>query len=111
MTHSTLGTTDLRIGPLCLGTMTFVDGAEESVCREMYARCRDHNLNFFDCANVYADGESERILGRLIRGHRQDVVVATKAYYPIGDDLSTGGLGSTNLILALEASLKRLDTH
>jgi aryl-alcohol dehydrogenase-like predicted oxidoreductase len=110
MTYSTLGNTDLAVGPLCFGTMTFGDGAEESVCREMYARCRNFGINLFDCANVYAGGESERILGRLVDDHRQDVLITTKAYYPMGGDKSTQGLGKVNMTNALEASLNRLNT-
>lgn len=110
MNYSTLGNTELKVPSLCFGTMTFGDGSEESVCRELYARCRDRGVNLFDCANVYADGDSERILGRLINNHRSDVVVATKAYYPMGGDVSTQGLGRSNLIKALHDSLKRLNT-
>ncbi len=110
MNYSTLGNTNLKVAPLCLGTMTFGDGAEESVCRAIYARCRDRGINMFDCANVYADGESERILGRLIKSHRADVIVATKAYYPMGDGVITQGLDRSNLTKALEGSLSRLNT-
>lgn len=110
MQYRNIGETSLRVSPLCLGTMTFGDGADEDASREIYAKCRDAGINVFDCANVYADGEAERILGRLIQGHRDAVVVATKAYFPMHNDESTRGLSRPKLAAALHASLQRLNT-
>ena len=110
MNYRQLGSTELQVASLCLGTMTFGDGADEKVCRDLYALSRDRGVNLFDCANVYADGESERILGRLVDGHRSDVLIATKAYYPMHSDPDTQGLGNSSLRKALEGSLLRLNT-
>lgn len=100
--------TSLRVSSLCFGTMTFGDGADERTCKKMYSDCREAGINMFDSANVYAGGESERILGRLIRGHRHEVVITTKCYYPMRGDESTRGSSPRKLDVALSASLGRL---
>lgn len=110
MEYKTLGNTELNISSICLGTMTFGDGADEATSRVIYAKCRNRGINFFDCANVYAEGESERILGRLIKRHRSEVIVATKAYYPMGNEVNSRGLSRSQLTAALAASLERLNT-
>lgn len=110
MEYKTLGNTELNISSICLGTMTFGDGADEATSRVIYAKCRNRGINFFDCANVYAKGESERILGRLIKRHRSEVIVATKAYYPMGNEVNSRGLSRSQLTAALAASLERLNT-
>jgi aryl-alcohol dehydrogenase-like predicted oxidoreductase len=76
----------------------------------MYARCRDAGINLFDCADVYADGRSEEILGGLVRGHRDEVVVATKGYFPTGPGPNDRGGTRFHLVRAVEASLRRLNT-
>ena len=63
MQYKKLGNSELVVSSLCLGTMTFGDGADKAMCKELYKLSRDKGINFFDCANVYADGESEKILG------------------------------------------------
>ncbi|MEO0996895.1 MAG: aldo/keto reductase, partial [Pseudomonadota bacterium] len=97
--------------PLSFGTMTFADGADEAMAAQLYARCRDAGINLFDCANVYAGGDSERFLGRFVRGHRDEVVLATKAYYPTGEGANTRGLSRRHLTQSLHASLERLNTE
>jgi aryl-alcohol dehydrogenase-like predicted oxidoreductase len=110
MKFRNLGEAAIQAPALCLGTMTFGAEADEVSSRAIYSRCRDAGINLFDCANVYADGESERILGRLIHDHRDSVVIATKAYYPMHNDESTRGLSRSKLTTALHASLERLNT-
>lgn len=61
-------------------------------CGKVYALCRDHGINFFDCANDYANGESERILGKLVQGKRSEVVITSKVFYPANDDVNARGL-------------------
>jgi aryl-alcohol dehydrogenase-like predicted oxidoreductase len=73
-------------------------------------RCRDAGINFFDCANTYAGGRSEEILGRLISGHRSEVILTSKVYFPTGDDLNARGASRRNIMNAIEASLRRLNT-
>lgn len=110
MDYKRLGLSGLNISALSLGTMTFGDGADEGSCQEMYTLSRDKGVNCFDCANVYAEGESERILGRLIKGHRDEVVISSKAYYPTGTDINARGLSRFHLTKALGSSLKNLKT-
>ncbi len=110
MIYHHVGTAGLKVSSLCLGTMTFGNGADEATSAELYGMARDAGLNCFDCANVYAGGESERILGRLIKAHRHEVVVATKAFYPVGAGPNDRGLSRLHLARTLDESLRRLDT-
>ncbi len=110
MEYKNLGNTGLKISTLCLGTMTFGDGADETMCQKLYSLSRDKGINLFDCANVYAEGESERILGKIISGHRDEVILATKAFYPIGSNINDKGSSRLHLRKELEKSLKRLNT-
>lgn len=110
MEYRNLGRAGVKVSSLCFGTMTFGDGADEQTSATLYGMCRDKGVNFFDCANVYAKGESERILGRLIKAHRDEVVIATKAYFKTSDDINGRGLSRFHLTKSLEQSLKRLDT-
>lgn len=110
MEYKKLGNSNLKVSSLCLGTMTFGDGADEAMCKKLYELSRDKGINFFDCANVYAEGESEKILGKLIHSHRTEVIITTKAYYPTGKGIHDKGLGKIHLTNELEKSLKRLNT-
>lgn len=105
-----LGNTGLEISSLALGTMTFGDGADEASCRAIYTKARDAGITIFDCANVYADGLSETILGSLVKHHRDDVILTTKAYYQMPSAPEERGLGRAALTTSFEKSLKRLDT-
>ncbi len=76
----------------------------------MFRRCREAGINVFDCANVYEDGRSEEILGELVADCRDEVVLTTKAYFPVGDDPNARGASRYHLVRAVEDSLRRLDT-
>lgn len=110
MKYNNLGRAGVKVSSLCFGTMTFGDAADERTSASLYGMCRDKGINFFDCANVYAKGDSERILGRLIQSHRDEVVIATKAYFKMSDDVNGRGLSRFHLTKSLEQSLKRLGT-
>jgi len=110
MTYKILGRTGVRVSPLCLGTMTFGREADEATCAQMYQRVRDAGINFIDCANIYAEGRSEEILGRLMRGSRDDLVISSKFFGATSKDVNARGCSRRNLMLAIEASLKRLQT-
>ncbi len=110
MYYKKLGASGLKVSPLCLGTMTFGDGADLNACKTIYKAARDKGINFFDCANVYADGESEVMLGKLIKEHRHEVIITSKAFYATGAGPNDRGLSRIHLTSALERSLKRLNT-
>ncbi len=105
-----LGTTGVKVSPLCFGTMSFGGVADEATSAAMFRRCREVGINFFDCANVYEDGRSEEILGRLIRDCRDEVVVTSKVYFPTADDPNARGASRYHIVRAVEASLRRLGT-
>lgn len=109
MKYKNLGNTGLKVSTLCMGTMTFGKEADKAMSKKLYSKCRDKGINFFDCANGYVGGESERILGKLIKSHRDEVVIATKGYFPTGKDVNARGLSRFHLTKALDASLKRLN--
>jgi len=110
MEYRALGRTGIRVSSLCFGTMSFGDAADEAASRLMYAQCREAGINTFDCANVYAAGRSEEILGRLVAGDRDDVVLTTKVGFPTGDGPNDSGLSARHIAVSIEASLRRLDT-
>jgi aryl-alcohol dehydrogenase-like predicted oxidoreductase len=110
MIYKLLGQTGVNVSSLCMGTMTFGREADRPACAAMFKRCRDAGLNFFDCANIYAGGESEKILGELMADSRDELVITSKVYYQIGAGLKPAGLSRRHIMQAIEASLKRLKT-
>ncbi len=110
MEYRFLGRTGVRVSSLALGTMTFGGEADEATSGAQFAAAREAGINTFDCADVYAGGRSEEILGRLIGGCRDEVVLTSKAYFPTGRDHNARGSSRYHLVRAVEASLKRLNT-
>jgi aryl-alcohol dehydrogenase-like predicted oxidoreductase len=110
MEYRVLGKTGIQVSKLCFGTMSFGGDADRETSAAMYARCRDVGINFFDTANVYSAGESERILGTLIAGSRDELVISSKFCFPTGDGLNDKGASRRHVQLAVEGSLKRLGT-
>lgn len=110
MEYTFLGKTGIQVSRLCFGTMSFGGDADESTAKAMFNRCRDAGINFFDTANVYQQGLSEEILGRLMAGNRDELVIASKVHYPMGPDPNAQGLSRRNMIQSVEASLRRLGT-
>jgi aryl-alcohol dehydrogenase-like predicted oxidoreductase len=110
MQYKLLGRTGVKVSSLCFGAMTFGNEADESISAAIYRRCRETGINFFDCANTYAGGRSEEILGRLIKGEREQLVITTKVYGRVGTDVNDGGLSRRHVTRQVEASLKRLGT-
>ncbi len=110
MDYRYLGSTGVEVSRLCMGTMTFGREADPPTAAAIYARCREAGVNFFDCANGYAGGDSERILGELIAGHREEVVITSKVYFPMGEGRNARGLSRYHIMNSVEASLKRLNT-
>ena len=110
MEYRLLGKTGVRVSSLCLGTMSFGSVADEEASTAMFHRCREVGINFFDTANVYGDGRSEEILGKLIAACRDEVILTSKVRFPTGDDVNARGLSRRHIMLAVEASLRRLET-
>ena len=100
----------MMVSRLGLGTMSFGGDADAATSAALYGRARDAGVTFFDCADVYAKGESERILGRLVSPHRDRIVLSSKAYFPTGSGANEKGSSRHHLERAVEASLKRLAT-
>lgn len=105
----------IRVSELALGTMTFGTragwGSADEVCREIYAAFREAGGTFVDTANIYAAGESEEIVGRLVAGERDEVVIASKfALATNPADPNASGASRKSLRRAVEASLRRLGT-
>src|SRR3712207_493510 len=106
----TLGRSGLVVSRLCLGTMTFGREADEAASRAMVDRFLDAGGTFVDTADVYGRGTSEEITGRAIRDKRDQVVLATKVRFPMGDGPNDAGLSRRHVIAGCEASLRRLGT-
>ena len=110
MNYRPLGRSGVQVSQLCFGTMSFGGDADEAASAEMFKAARDIGINFFDTADQYSKGRSEEILGRLARGAREDLVIATKCFNATGPDRNAKGNSRRHLTRALEASLKRLQT-
>lgn len=116
MEYVRFGATGLKVSRLCLGAMTYGDPGwrswvlSEEAGRPFIKRALEYGINFFDTADMYSGGESERVLGRALHdfARREDVVVATKAYYPMGPGPNDRGLSRKHLFDAIDASLRRL---
>jgi aryl-alcohol dehydrogenase-like predicted oxidoreductase len=110
MEYRFLGNTGVLVSKLCFGAMSFGSDADEATSEALFNRCREAGINFFDCANTYAGGRSEEILGRLIAPCRDEVVITSKVYFPVGKDVNASGASRRHIMLSVEASLKRLQT-
>jgi len=110
MEHRSLGKTGLMVSELCLGCMTFGRELDEEGSREIIARFLKAGGDFIDTADVYEQGASEEIVGRAIKGVREDVVLATKVRFPMGDGPNDVGLSRKHIVAGCEASLRRLGT-
>jgi aryl-alcohol dehydrogenase-like predicted oxidoreductase len=108
--YVTVGKTGVRVSPLCFGTMLFGSETDEETSAAIFAACRDAGINFFDSADVYSAGASETILGKLIAGSRDDLVITSKAFSPTRDDVNARGLSRRHITRAVENSLTRLST-
>jgi aryl-alcohol dehydrogenase-like predicted oxidoreductase len=114
MEHRPLGRTGVSVSKLCLGAMMFGDWGEkdhDGSIRIIHAAL-DAGIDFIDTADVYSAGESEEIVGKALRGRRDDVVLATKVFMPIGDDENPNRRGTSRrwIVQEVENSLRRLNT-
>ena len=110
MDYKWLGSTGVKVSQLCYGTMSFGGDADEAESGRMYAACRDAGINFFDCADAYSHGKAEEILGKLIACERNQLVITSKCFNPITEDINDRGANRRHIPRAVEASLKRLGT-
>jgi aryl-alcohol dehydrogenase-like predicted oxidoreductase len=122
MEYKTLGNTGLLVSQLCFGTMTFSGGegfwkaigtVDQAGADKLIRASLEGGINFFDTADVYSEGESEKMLGQSLRNlgiARKDVVVATKVYGRTGPGRNDVGASRGHIMDAVEASLKRLQT-
>src|SRR5215203_7392434 len=110
MDYARLGNTGLMVSELCLGCMTFGQEADEEASREIVGRFLEAGGNFVDTADVYSNGVSEEITGRALEGVRDDVVLATKVRFPMGEGPNDVGLSRKHIMQGCEDSLRRLGT-
>ncbi len=112
MEYRSLGRTGVMVSPLCLGAMNFGSPTSEPDSLQMVNRALDAGINFIDTANVYNQGESEKIVGRALQqnGKRDQVVLATKVHGKMGDGPNDQGTSRYHIIKACEDSLRRLQT-
>ena len=110
MKYKYFGQTGIKVSQLCLGAMSFGGVADYAESKAIYKAGRDAGINFIDCANVYQKGTAEEYLGDFMKGERDDLVIATKSYFPMSDKINDRGSSRKNLTLSLHESLKRLKT-
>ncbi len=120
MDYVRLGSAGLKVSRVCLGMMSYGSQAErawhldESAAEPIVKAAIDGGITFFDTADTYSDGASEQITGSLLRrlfGRREDYVLATKAYFPMGPGPNDRGLSRKHVLSAIDASLRRLGTE
>jgi 1-deoxyxylulose-5-phosphate synthase len=118
MEYVRLGRSGLKVSRICLGTMTYGTPAwrewvlDEAASRPFLQRALELGINFFDTADMYSLGVSEEVVGRALRdfARRDEVVIATKVYFPMGEKPNQRGLSRKHILEAVENSLRRLGT-
>jgi len=118
MDYVALGRTGLKVSRICLGMMTYGTPKwrpwvlDEETSRPFVKRALEHGINFFDTADMYSIGVSEEVTGRALKdfASRDKVILATKVFYPMGDDPNDRGLSRKHLFAAVDNSLRRLGT-
>src|SRR5271155_1484769 len=120
MNYKNLGSTGLKVSDLCLGCMTYGVPERgdhpwtlpEDQSRPLIRQAVDLGINYFDTANAYSDGTSEEIVGRALKDftRRDEVVLATKVFFPMRTAPNVGGLSRKSIFAAIDASLQRLGT-
>lgn len=118
MEYLNLGKTGLKVSRICLGMMSYGDPGwrdwvlDETAARPFVQRALELGINFFDTADMYSLGVSEEVTGKLLKEFvsREEVVLATKVYFPIGKGPNGGGLSRKHIMEAIDNSLRRLGT-
>jgi aryl-alcohol dehydrogenase-like predicted oxidoreductase len=112
MKYRTLGRTGIKVSPYCLGAMMFgaVGNPDHDDSIRIIHKALDAGINFIDTADAYSRGESEEIVGKALKGRRDDVVLASKVHIPMGEDPNRRGNSRRWIITEVENSLRRLQT-
>jgi aryl-alcohol dehydrogenase-like predicted oxidoreductase len=112
MQYRTLGRTGIKVSPYCLGAMMFgaMGNPDHDDCIRIIHKALDFGVNFIDTADRYSRGESEEIVGKALKGRRDNIVLATKVHGPMGEDPNQQGNSRRWIMRAVEASLRRLQT-
>ncbi|MEU8246895.1 aldo/keto reductase [Nonomuraea sp. NPDC048916] len=112
MRYRVLGRTGIEVSVHCLGTMMFgaVGNPDHDDCARIIHAALDQGVNFVDTADMYSAGESEEIVGKALKGRRDDVVLATKVHFPMGEGRNRGGNSRRWILREVEESLRRLRT-
>ncbi len=118
MKYVRLGNTGMEVSRICLGTMSYGTPKwrewvlDEAASMPFFRRALELGINFFDTANQYSQGVSEEVTGKALREYarREEVVLATKVYFPMGERLNNCGLSRKNVMESIDASLRRLGT-
>ncbi|CAN5584761.1 hypothetical protein BH18ACT16_BH18ACT16_03570 [soil metagenome] len=110
MEYRALGRTGTMVSELCLGCMTFGRELDDKGSKELIDLFIDAGGNFLDTADVYSQGSSEEITGKAVQDKRDDLVIATKVRFPMGDGLNDVGISRKHIMAGAEASLRRLGT-
>src|SRR3712207_3484545 len=110
MEYRRMGRTGLKVSEICLGTMTFGHGTDQAEANRIVDLAFDAGVNFFDTANAYGGGHSEIMLGKALKGRRQDAVICTKVFNPMGPGPNDSGMSRVHILRAMEESLTRLQT-
>ncbi|MFE3990587.1 aldo/keto reductase [Streptomyces goshikiensis] len=113
MRYRSLGGTGIEVSAHCLGTMMFgaVGNPDHAECARILHAALDRGINFVDTADMYSAGESEEIVGKALRGRRDEVVLATKVHFRMGEGRNRSGNSRRWIVRAVEDSLRRLDTE
>lgn len=112
MQYRPLGRTGIQVSPYCLGAMMFggIANADKNECVRIIHKALDFGINFIDTADAYSGGGSEEIVGEAIKSRRDNVVLATKSFLPMGDDPNRRGSSRRWITRAVDDSLRRLGT-
>jgi voltage-dependent potassium channel beta subunit len=112
MEYRQVGHTGLRVSTISIGGwLTFGKSVEDETAHDILGAALDHGINFIDVADIYATGESERVVGEFIKDKkRSDLVVSSKVFWPMSDNVNDRGLSRKHIMESVDASLKRLKT-
>lgn len=110
MNYKKMNGTGLKVSEMCLGTMMFGSQASKEDSLKMIDYAINNGINFIDTADAYNAGESERIVGEALQGRREELILATKVRFKVGDEINNNGLNRRHILKQIDSSLKNLKT-